>query len=603
MSMTVSERIQALRQLMTQYKWDAAVISGTDPHASEYLPERWQQRQWISGFTGSYGTVVVTATHAGLWTDTRYFIQSAKELAGTGIELHKLRVPDAVDYPAWLAANLPTNAVVGIDGLCMSLAATRELAMALNNSGGRIDNRPDYLEAIWENRPQLPLNPLFLLDTMYAGRSAQEKITWLRALMDKEKCTHFILNSLDQIAWLFNIRCQDVSFNPVAISYAIIDAQNATLFIQPQKVGQTVHKLLAEQGIQTAPYAQFIGQLAQLPTESRVWIDGTCMNFAVYNALRTQLGNQIVDKTSPILLEKALKNPVEVEGFRQASLKDGVALTRFFRWLEHTVNADIAVSELDAAAKLSELRARSDGSMGDSFHYISAYGQNAALPHYFPTKEQFSYLEKKGLYLIDSGGQYLHGTTDITRTVPLGPLTDLEREDYTLVLKGMIALCTAVFVKGTNGTNLDILPRLPLWKAYRNYGHGTGHGIGHYLCVHEGPQDIRLAWRDQPILPGMVTSDEPGMYREGMHGVRHENVILCVPATEAGADGINVFGEWLQFETLTLCYIDSTPLIKELMEPSEIDWLNNYNSHVYQMLSPYLNEDEVQWLEGKTRPI
>ncbi len=597
--MNIPERIEALRRLMTLHHWDAAVISGTDPHAGEYLPERWQQRRWISGFTGSYGTVVVTPTQAGLWTDTRYFIQAAKELEGNGIELHKLRVPGAVDYPAWLAGILPQNGVVGIDGLCFSVAATRDLAVALAPVQGRIENLPDFLDAIWTDRPGVPLNPLFLLDVNYSGRSAADKLARLREQMASEHCTHFILNSLDQIAWLFNLRCQDVSYNPVAISYALVDSQKAVLYILPQKVGHTVRQLLEAEGITTAPYDRLLADLSQIPADSRVWMDGSCMNFAVYNTLKAHCGEGLVDKTSPVLLDKALKNPVEIEGFRLAYLKDGIALTRFFRWLEHTVRADIEVTEWDAAAKLSALRAQADEAMGDSFHYISAWGPNAALPHYFPTQTQCCCLEKKGLYLIDSGGQYLHGTTDITRTIPLGPLTELEREDYTLVLKGMIALSTAVFLKGTHGTNLDILPRLPLWKAGRNYGHGTGHGIGHYLCVHEGPQDIRLAWRDQPVLPGMVTSNEPGMYREGLHGVRHENVVLCVEANPAS----NEFGDWLQFETLTLCYIDTTPLLKELMTAEETDWLNRYNRHVYDTLCPYLEPEEKEWLESKTLPL
>lgn len=631
-------RLAALRALMTTYGWDAAVISGTDPHGSEYLPERWQQRQWISGFTGSYGTVVVTQDHAGLWTDTRYFIQATAQLEGTGFSLHKLRVPNAVDYPQWLASVLPQNAVVGVDGLCLTGADVQRLQDALAPLEGRIDSRPDFLSVLWTDRPALPLNPLFVLDPKYSGRSTAEKLAWLRSRMADEGCTHLLLNSLDQIAWLYNIRCHDVPFNPVAVSYALVEAPAgtaagtkapagtaaaagapaATLFLAPEKVGKTVRGLLAQEGVSIAPYARLEAALRNLPGSARIWLDGSCLNYATYQLVTATLGaSHVVDKASPVLLEKALKNPVEIAGFRQAYIKDGVALTRFFRWLEKALAAGQTVTELDASATLTSLRAQGDDSMGDSFHTISAYGANAALPHYFPTPTQCSTLQPKGLYLVDSGGQYLHGTTDITRTVPLGPLTDLEREDYTLVLKGMIALSTAVFLKGTNGTNLDILPRLPLWKAYRNYGHGTGHGIGHYLCVHEGPQDIRLAWRDQPILPGMVTSNEPGMYREGLHGVRHENVILCVPANGVGssasasnssaanasngsaASASNDFGDWLAFETLTLCYIDPSPLVPELLTPEEMDWLTRYNKHVYDTLAPLLDEDERAWLRAK----
>ncbi len=595
--MNIAERLAALRSLMDRYQWDAVIISGTDPHGSEYLPERWQQRKWISGFTGSYGIVVVTRDHAGLWTDTRYFIQVKKELEGTGIELHKLRVPDAMNYPEWLASVLPAGSVTGIDGLCMSVNDVRHLESLLAKKGCRIDNKPSFLDEIWKDRPGLPSNPLFMLAPVYSGRTTEQKLEWLRKDMKSTGADYFLMNSLDQIAWLFNIRCHDIPYNPVAISYALIGSESAILFISQEKVGKTVKENLNVQGISIAPYESIFRALEALPGDSTIMLDGNTLNYALFSHVQQQPGKSLVDRPSPVALEKALKNPVEIEGYRKAYLNDGIALTRFFIWIEQMLALGTPVSELDTENKLSSLRGEAEGAMGDGFHYTSAYGKNAALPHYSASPAQFSMLEPKGFYLIDSGGHYLYGTTDITRTVPLGPLTPMEKEDYTLVLKGMIALSTAVFMKGTTGTHLDIIPRMPLWKGLRNYGHGTGHGIGHYLCVHEGPQDIRLTFRDQTIVPGMVTSNEPGMYREGEHGVRHENVLLCKDL------GTNEFGEWYGFETLTICYIDTSAITLSLMDPWEVDWLNDYNRMVYKNLAPHLDPDEAQWLAAKTAEI
>jgi Xaa-Pro aminopeptidase len=593
--MNISEKVQALRMLMQEAGWDAAVISGTDPHGSEYLPERWQQRKWISGFTGSYGTVVITRDHAGLWTDTRYFIQSRRELEGTEFELHPLRIPDAVDYPEWLATKLRSGAVVGIDGECMTYRDAARLKKTLQGLNATLDNRPSFLNAIWKDRPGLPMNPVFILEEKYSGQATCEKLEHLRQQIKEEACTHILLNSLDQIAWLFNLRCHDIPFNPVAVSYALVDEKNATFFVTPGKVSENVNHVLREQGVSVMPYDSFPVVLQSLPPHTLIMADGNTLNYSTFQTLLTNCSVQ--DVQSPVILDKAIKNAVETEGFRKAYLNDGIALERFFFWLERSLEKDVVLTETDAAKKLSWMRTLADGAMGDSFQYISAYGPNASLPHYAPNPETALTLEKKGLYLIDSGGHYLYGTTDITRTVPLGPLTQAERKDYTLALKGMIALSRAVFLKGTKGTHLDMLVRDPLWRHRINYGHGTGHGTGHFLCVHEGPQDIRMTWRDQDILPGMVTSNEPGIYREGSHGVRHENVLLCKLFEE------NEFGVWLGFETLTLCHIDTSPLLISLMEPSEVEWLNAYNRSVYSKLAPYLTYDESVWLEKKTAPV
>ncbi|HOG25790.1 MAG TPA: aminopeptidase P family N-terminal domain-containing protein [Bacteroidales bacterium] len=596
--MNISEKITALRRLIEQKGWDAAVIPGTDPHGSEYLPERWQHRKWISGFTGSFGTVVITRSHAGLWTDTRYFIQARKELEGTGFELHPLRVPDAVDYPQWLAGTLPAGSVTCIDGDCMSYRQVLVLRQYLSVSGGSIVNTPNFLDQTGRISPPLPLSPVFILEKQYSGQRTEEKLAWLRGQLSSRGCSHILLGALDQIAWLFNIRSRDIPYNPVAVSYALVDSRRATLFITPGKVGDNVRMVLREQGVEIVPYESLISVLEALPLGSVFMADGDTLNYTLFNLLLSRFGSAgVKDLPSPVILAKAIKNPVETEGFRKAFLNDGLAMERFLFWLEKSMEQDIPLTEKDAADKLSWMRTLSPDSMGDSFQYVSAYGANAALPHYSASATSSSRLEKKGFFLIDSGGHYLYGTTDITRTVPLGPLTPLEREDYTVVLKGMIALSRAVFLKGTQGAHLDMLAKDPLWRYRRNYGHGTGHGIGHFLCVHEGPQDIRLTWKDQELLPGMVTSNEPGIYREGSHGVRHENILLCKELEE------NEFGRWLGFETLTLCHIDTSAIVASLLERGEIEWLNLYNKSVYEKMVPFLTYEESRWLQKKTAPL
>jgi Xaa-Pro aminopeptidase len=595
--MDVNEKLAALRRLMEQWGWTAAIIPGSDPHSSEYLPERWQQRQFISGFTGSYGTVVVTRDHAGLWTDTRYFIQFDHELGDTEFVLHKMRVPEAVDFPEWIAGNLPEGAVVGIDGLCMSVSVVQHLQALLREKGGRVESRPDYIDALWPDRPSFPMDKVFELDVKYTGLSRADKLTWLRKEIAARLCGQMLLSSLDQIAWLLNIRSNDIDYNPVAISYMLINQFAATLFIQMDKVDDALRARLLADGVDLKPYAELFEAIKGAPKDERMLIDGTVLNYAAFTAVAQRFDDNFKDEVSPVLLAKGKKNEVEIKGFRKAYLMDGITQTRFFHWIENEMKAGKAVSELDAQNKLAAMRLENEGCLGESFEIISAYGENAALPHYSATPKQFSMLEPHGLYLVDSGGHYLYGTTDITRTVPLGPLTDLEREDYTLVLKAMIGMTVAVFPRGTHGANLDVLARIPLWKARRNFGHGTGHGVGFLLCVHEGPQDFRQNLYACPMATGMVTSCEPGVYREHFHGVRHEDMLLCVDLPS------NEFGDWQGFETLTCTYIDPSPLKVELMTREEIDWLNAFNHSVYQRLKPYLSEDDAAWLKKKTAAI
>lgn len=594
----ISERLAALRRIMQREGWDAVVVPGSDPHSSEYLPARWQQRQFVSGFTGSYGTVVITPSHAGLWTDTRYFIQFDKELAGTEFVLHKLRVPDAVQPWEWLGQELPEGGVVCIDGSCMSVAEVDDYRQAIAPRNGRLANRPDFIDELWPDRPGTPDDPIWVLDDQYTGRSAADKLAWLRRQLAGKGCDAMLVNSLDEVAWMLNIRSADIDFTPVVIAYLLVEKERATLFTNLKKTASpAVGRHLAAIECEVRPYDAITDVIGRLPVSTKLWVDGNTLNEALYECARERLPQTLVNAPSPIRLEKGLKNDVELNGFRRAYLKDGIVQTRLFKWLEESLAAGVRLTEMDVADKQIELRRAQGEYVEESFAPISAWGENAALPHYEPTYEACSEVHAKGLFLLDSGGHYLHGSTDITRTIPLGPLTDLEREDYTLVLKGMIGLATAVFPRGTRGANIDVLARIPLWKALRNFGHGTGHGTGHVLCVHEGPQDLRQNVYDQAILPGMVTSDEPGLYREGMHGVRHENVILCRELEK------NEFGDWLGFETLTCTYIDPSPVVVELLTQEERDWLNSYNEYVYIRLLPYLTDEEKRWLRGKTQKV
>ena len=592
--MNIPEKLIELRRIMDRENIAAYIISGTDPHNSEYLPAPWQQRKWISGFTGSYGTVVVTKNEAGLWTDTRYFIQAEKELVGSGIKLHKLRIPGAVDYPQWLAEVLESGTKVGIDGFCMSVSDVRNLKNALSPKNITIQEQIDLLGEMWFDRPALPVEKIIRLDTKYVGESAGERIGKIREFIRYNHGDAMLFSCLDEIAWLYNIRCNDIAYNPVAISYAIVEKDKAHLFIKLDKISQEIEQQLAEDGIELHDYHHLFLFLDAQNKENTYFVDTNTCNYAVFNHLAKKF--EVHEIESPIPLLKAVKNTTELEGFRLACRKDGVALSKFYYWLENRLSQQ-PVTELEAAEQLTWFRSQDKEYVSDSFGCISAYGPNAALPHYSATPEQQSEIHPKGLYLVDSGAQYMHGTTDITRTMPLGELTELEKEDYTLVLKGMIDLSMLYFPKGSKGCNIDIVARLPLYMNLRNFGHGTGHGVGYFLNVHEGPQSIRPDLKNQEMLPGMVTSNEPGLYREGLHGIRHENLIVCQPKA------VNEFGEFYQFETITLCYFDTSAILIKLLNQKEIDWLNAYNERVYQEVSPYLEEQERVWLRNKTKAI
>ena len=600
-----SERIAALRGVMSANGWDAVVVTGSDPHSSEYQAPRWKQVEWLTGFTGEAGDVVVTMDHAGLWTDSRYFIQALAQLEGTGVELHKTRQPDTVRIPQWLVGRAKT---VAVDGLCQSVSGVSEIEECLGGDGLVVDV-PDLLQDLWEGRPQIPVTPVTTLDVeAFGGIPRIDKISWLRKWMLINGYDKVLLSSLDEIAWMLNVRGNDIDYNPVVISYLLVSQDYVKWFVKKTATDAELDpdtldsfSELKMDGVDVEDYdAVFfaLSDFGQDETSGIIFVDPSTLNSNIYKYICDSFApDSVVCGTSPVIMEKSIKSQSEIDNFRQAYIDDGVAMECFLHWLESEVASGREVTEWEASERLTAFRAEIPGYRGNSFENISAYGPNAALPHYSTPEHGSAVIRPQGLYLVDSGGQYLTGTTDITRTVPMGDCTDLEKEDYTLVLRGMIDLSRCIFPRGTAGCQLDAFARMPLWRAGRNFGHGTGHGIGYYLCVHEGPQDIRQNFNQCPLLPGMVTTDEPGLYREGMHGIRHENTLVCREA------GRNDFGDWLEFETLTCCHFDTSAIVKDLLGPEAIAWLNAYNERVYRTLSPLLPSHVAAWLRGKTMPI
>ena len=602
-----AERIEALRNLMSRNGWEAVIVSGSDPHSSEYPALRWQQVRWLTGFTGEAGDVVITMDHAGLWTDSRYFIQAVRQLEGTGVVLHKTRQPDSVNIPEWLASQGVSK--VAFDGLCLNVSAVENLVAVLSvNDEAVIIDEPDMLNALWKDRPAAPVSPVATMDVgCFGGVSRAEKLSWLRKQMLLKGVDRVLLTALDEIAWLLNVRGNDIEYNPVVISYLLVSQDDVKWFVRKPDAGEpdpdTVDSYaeIEMDGVGIEDYdAVFFGlsDFSEDEGQPSLFVDPSTLNHSLHTYIKdTYPAESLVCGTSPVVLEKAVKVESEIENLRQTHIDDGLAVTTFLHWLETEVTSGREVTEWEASEYLTSCRAAIPGYRGNSFENISAYGPGAALPHYSTPREGSAVIRPVGLYLVDSGGHYLTGTADSTRTVPMGETTALEKEDYTLVLKGMIALSMAVFPRGTAGCQLDVLARMPLWKARRNFGHGTGHGIGYWLCVHEGPQDIRQNFNSQPLLPGMITSNEPGLYREGMHGIRHENIILCKEA------GSSQFGDFLEFETLTCCHIDTSAVVRDLLDAEELNWLNAYNERVYRTLSPLLPPETAAWLRYKTMPL
>jgi Xaa-Pro aminopeptidase len=581
-----------LRKRMLEKGLDAYVIPATDPHQSEYVPDHWRLLRWASGFTGSAGTLVVTRDFAGLWTDSRYFVQAEQQLAGSGIELMRMRVPHTPEFAQWLAQSLPAGATIGVDGNLLSKAWYQQMEDYTRSRGIQLNPHADLAAELWSGRPPLPAAPVWEHPLRFAALSRSEKLSRLRQAMQEQGLTHTVLASLDDIAWLLNLRGNDVEYNPVFTAYALIGLENATLFIAPKKIDPALTRRLQRDGVRTLPYDAWHEHLRQLPAHSVVLIDPRRVSQNLAAALPPSAA--VREGINLTTLLKATKTAAELQHIRQTMVRDGVVLTKFFYWLTQTVGHQ-HLTERMAQEKLQALRLQQPHCKGESFGPISAYGPNAALPHYSASPESDTELHPEGIYLLDSGGQYLSGTTDTTRVIALGPCPDEVRQDYTLVLKGLIAVSTLRFPAGTRGYQMDVLARLPQWQRGINFGHGTGHGVGYFLCVHEGPQGISPGPVDVAFQPGMITSVEPGIYRPGKHGIRLENLVCCIEAERTE------FGEFLAFETLTIAPIFTDLVDKKLLTPVERTWLRQYNRWVQRKIGRYLTAEERQWLSQRCR--
>lgn len=591
---SITSRVDSLRKIMRQRQLDAFIFPSNDPHSGEYIPDYWKAREWISGFNGSAGVAVVTADKAALWTDSRYFIAAEEQLQGTGYVLMKERIPGTPSIAEWLTQVLKGNAKVGIDGEIFTISAATALEEELCSIGDlKISVEADPLKDIWTDRPAIPEDKVMVQPLEYAGETAESKISRIRKEMVAKRVDALLVSTLDDIAWTLNMRGTDVHCNPVFVAYLLIGHDDATLFVNPEKLTAEVANYLDGIGVSVDKYESVVHNLSQYGP--KVWMDADTTNCSLAEAPKVSP----VFAASPIPAMKAVKNPVEIEGYRNAMTKDGVAMVKFLCWLDKAMSEDCGEkqTELSIDKKLTAFRAEQPLFKGISFDTIAGYGPHGAIVHYEATEETDVELEQRGFLLLDSGAQYLDGTTDITRTISLGPLTEEEKKVYTLVLKGHLRLQNLKFPTGACGSQLDAIARSPLWEAGLNYLHGTGHGVGAFLNVHEGPHQIRMEWKPAPLVAGMTVTDEPGVYVEGRFGVRIENTLLIVPYQDTD------FGSFLQFEPLTLCPIDLKPVDFSLLTEKEKKWLNQYHAMVRQRLSPLLDEEHCQWLEKATREI
>ena len=593
MKQSIKERIHALRMTFRPNNIKAFIIPSTDPHLSEYVAPYWMSREWISGFTGSAGTAVILMDKAGLWTDSRYFLQAEKELEGSGITLYKEMLPETPSITKFLCQNLKPGESVSIDGKMFSVQQVEQMKEDLAPYQLQVNLFGDPLKNIWKDRPSMPDAPAFIYDVKYAGKSCGEKVAAIRTEPKKKGIFALFLSSLDEIAWTLNLRGSDVHCNPVIVSYLLVTQDEVVYFISPEKITQEVNEYLQEQQVSLRKYDEAESFLNSFAGEN-ILIDPKKTNYAIYSAINPAC--KVVRGESPVTLLKAIRNEQEIAGIHHAMQRDGVALVKFLKWLEASVLSG-KETELSVDRKLHEFRAAQPLYMGESFDTIAGYKEHGAIVHYSATEESDVTLQSKGFLLLDSGAQYLDGTTDITRTIALGELTEEEKTDYTLILKGHIALAMAKFPAGTRGAQLDVLARMPIWSHGMNFLHGTGHGVGHFLSVHEGPQSIRMNENPIVLQPGMVTSNEPGVYKAGSHGIRTENLTLVCKDKEG------MFGEYFKFETITLCPICKKGIIKEMLTAEEVKWFNDYHQTVYKKLSPSLNEEEKKWLLEATKAI
>lgn len=593
--MLLSDRLQKLRIKMHDYGIDAYIIPHGDPHTNEYPAEHWKLRDWLSGFTGSAGTLVVGLDEAGLWTDSRYFIQAAEQLENSCIDLFKEGEPGVPTYAEWLTEILLPGSKVACDGQIMPLSEYKNIVKPLKASNIQIDFNIEIADDIWEGRPTLPEDTIEIHNDQFISAKRTEKIELVRAEMRRKNVNHYITSALDDIAWLLNLRGNDTEYNPVFYSFLIVEFDEVKLFVNPHKLTAQIAQKLSADNINVSLYENFYDHLQNIPKDKTIFYDPAKTTVKAYTSF-PQKANK-VEGVSIITHLKSIKTEKEIDNLNSTLINDGVAMVKFLYWLENNVETG-KITEITASEKLNSFRAEQPNFVGDSFSTISGYAEHGAIVHYSATKESNLKLKPEGLYLVDSGGQYCSGTTDITRTISLGNTTEQEKKDFTLVLKGHIALAKAVFPYGTRGIHIDMLARKALWENGLNYGHGTGHGVGYFLNVHEGPQSIKPQDNGAKIEPGMLTSNEPGLYREGKYGIRIENLILCKVKEETE------FGKFLEFETLSLCPIDISLIEPKLLNDEEIEWINNYHDKVYQKLNPLLNDDEIKtWLENKTLHI
>jgi Xaa-Pro aminopeptidase len=608
MSNTINQRLADLREVMRREHLAAFIFPSTDPHQGEYIPDHWKGREFISGFNGSAGTAVVTLHSAALWTDSRYFIAAEEQLKGTEFQLMKLKIEGTPTIPEWIGKECGAGAEVAVDGMVNSASSVKELMTDLRKQGGiTLRTNLDPLAQIWRDRPVIPESPVEIFPLKYAGEATRDKIARIREALRKQHADGMLMSALDDIAWTLNLRGTDVHCNPVFVSYLLISSRSVTLYINKEKLTPEVLDYLKAEGVGVDAYENVKKGLKDY-FEYNILLDPDEVNYTLYEVVRKKESpkTEIVEEESPVKRMKTVKNETEIAGFRSAMLKDGIALVKFLYWLskhfpapvgEGTLVGSEPLTEISIDQKLTSLRAEQPLYRDISFDTIAGYGEHGAIVHYEATPETDIPLQPKGLLLLDSGAQYLDGTTDITRTIALGPLTDEEKKIYTLVLKGHIQIELCKFPSGSSGTQIDILGRQAMWREGLNYLHGTGHGVGTYLNVHEGPHQFRMEWKPAPLVAGMTITDEPGIYLPGRCGARTENTLLIVPYKETE------FGKFLQFEPLTLCPIDKAPIVVDMLLPEEVAWLNDYHQLVFDRLSPHLDANERAWLQEACAPI
>lgn len=585
--------LEKLREAMEEENIDYYIIPSSDSHQSEYVAEHFKGREFISGFTGSAGVLLVGLKEAFLWTDGRYFIQAERELNGSGISFMKMRTPGYPTIEEWIKKNIKTEKTLGFDGRLFSVNQYKGFLDISKENNFSINMDNDLLKNIWEARPELPKSKIFLHEEVYSGKYASEKLQEVRKHIKEKDAKNYIISSLDDIAWLCNIRGNDVKFNPVALSYVLINENYANLYINNDKIDDNTKEKLKNEGFEIYEYDE-IEEHVKLIEDTTI-IDPNKLNAKIYSCLSSDV--KIINEMNITTKLKAIKNEVEIANTEKSQVRDGVAMVKFIKWLKDTLGKE-KITEISASKKLTEFRSKGENYKGDSFGTIAGYKEHAAMMHYSATEATDYELKQEGMFLVDSGGQYLDGTTDITRTFILGNITEEEKRDFTLVLKGHIALSTAKFLKGTTGVNLDILARRPLWNYGIDYKCGTGHGVGYFLNVHEGPQGIRPEGNSTVLKPGMIITNEPGVYKEGKHGIRIENTLLVVKDINS-----EEFGEFYKFKTISYCPIDLNGVVIEMLTNEERDWLNNYHKIVFEKLSPYLNDEEIEFLKVQTREI